>query len=46
MDAFTSDQILLGHIRYIHNIDFPVHDEFKVSIALQKQFPIQINQHL
>lgn len=31
VDSFTSDQILLGHIRYIHNIDFPVHDDFKVS---------------
>lgn len=30
VDSFTSNQILLGQVRYIHNIDFPVHDDFKV----------------
>lgn len=31
VDSFTSNQILLGQVRYIHNTDFPVHDDFKVS---------------
>lgn len=31
VESFTSSQILLGHIRYIHNIDFPVHDDFQVG---------------
>lgn len=31
VDTFTSDLVQLGNIRYIHNNDFPVHDEFKVS---------------
>lgn len=30
VDSFTSNQILLGQVRYIHNNDFPVHDDFKV----------------
>lgn len=33
VDSFTSNQILLGQVRYIHNNDFPVHDDFKVCIA-------------
>lgn len=36
VESFTSDQILLGQIRYIHNIDFPVHDEFKVSFIFEQ----------
>lgn len=31
VDNFSSDQIKLGHIRYIHNSDVPLHDEFKVN---------------
>lgn len=30
VDSFTSNQIHLGQVRYIHNNDFPVHDDFKV----------------
>lgn len=31
VDWFSDSQMLLGHIRYIHNQDFPWQDEFKVS---------------
>lgn len=31
VDTFTSNQIHLGQVRYIHNTDFPVHDDFKVN---------------
>lgn len=30
VDSFTSNQIHLGQVRYDHNTDFPVHDDFKV----------------
>lgn len=30
VDSFTSNQIHLGQVRYIHNTDSPVHDDFKV----------------
>lgn len=30
VDSFTSNQIHLNQVRYIHNNDFPVHDDFKV----------------
>lgn len=31
VDSFTSSQLVLGQIRYLHITEFPVHDEFKVS---------------
>lgn len=31
VEWFTDSQLLLGHIRYLHNSDFPWQDEFKVS---------------
>lgn len=31
VDSFTSNQVLLGHVRYIHNKDLPLHDDFKVQ---------------
>lgn len=35
VDSFTSQQLLLGHIRYSHTTEFPQYDEFKVySIVL------------
>lgn len=34
VDSFTSNQIHLGQVRYIHNTDFPVHDDFKVRHSL------------
>lgn len=33
VDSFTSNQIHLGQVRYIHNTDSPVHDDFKVGIT-------------
>ncbi|KAJ6647841.1 Chondroitin sulfate proteoglycan 4 [Pseudolycoriella hygida] len=33
VESFTSDQILLGQIRYVHNVDFPVNDEFKFTAS-------------
>lgn len=32
VETFTSSQIALGQIRYIHNVDLPIYDEFKVSL--------------
>ena len=32
VDWFSDSQLLLGHIRYVHNHDFPWQDEFKVLI--------------
>lgn len=34
VDSFTSSQIALGQVRYIHNNDLPVHDDFKVTRSL------------
>lgn len=37
VDSFTSDLVQLGHVRYIHNNDFPVHDDFKVGNITMKR---------
>ncbi|ETN60505.1 kon-tiki [Anopheles darlingi] len=34
VDSFTSSQVLLGQIRYLHITDFPQHDEFKFTVSL------------
>ncbi|XP_053692185.1 chondroitin sulfate proteoglycan 4 [Sabethes cyaneus] len=34
VDSFTSSQLLLGQIRYLHSSDLPVHDEFKFTVTL------------
>lgn len=33
VEWFSDSQMLLGHIRYLHNSDFPWQDEFKVRIC-------------
>lgn len=32
VEWFSDSQMQLGHIRYVHNVEFPWQDEFKVSI--------------
>lgn len=34
VDSFTSNQMSLGHIRFIHTTDLPMHDEFKFTVSL------------
>ncbi|XP_055711491.1 chondroitin sulfate proteoglycan 4 [Phlebotomus papatasi] len=34
VDSFTSNQMLLGQIRYLHTTDFPQHDDFKFTVSL------------
>ncbi|XP_053673462.1 chondroitin sulfate proteoglycan 4 [Anopheles nili] len=34
VDSFTSSQVMLGQIRYLHVTDFPQHDEFKFTVSL------------
>lgn len=41
-DSFTSNQIFLGQVRYMHNNDFPVHDDFKFSASFG---PIKTNNY-
>lgn len=42
VDSFTSNQINLDQVRYIHNIDFPVHDDFKFTVSFG---PIKSNKY-
>ncbi|GAB0098883.1 chondroitin sulfate proteoglycan 4 [Sergentomyia squamirostris] len=34
VDSFTSNQMVLGQIRYLHTSDFPQHDDFKFTVSL------------
>ncbi|KAL1375850.1 hypothetical protein pipiens_017241 [Culex pipiens pipiens] len=34
VDSFSSNQLLLGQIRYLHTSDLPQHDEFKFTVTL------------
>ncbi|XP_055645017.1 chondroitin sulfate proteoglycan 4 [Toxorhynchites rutilus septentrionalis] len=34
VDSFSSNQLLLGQIRYLHSSDLPLHDEFKFTVTL------------
>lgn len=34
VDSFTSNQMLLGQIRFLHTIELPLHDEFKFTVSL------------